>query len=807
MKPLHLIFRLLCVMWVWISVAQAQTSIKPITVDSAFTSQNIGLALELLEDPGAQLTLTDIRSPTHAQQFKPSVKKSPSFGYTSSAYWARFRLNVQPDAKESLDAPLYLNLAYGQTDLINVWCFDAADKLLMHQRAGDHVPLEQWPTTHREPAFQIPTVAHACYLRVETTSSLQMPLTLSTQQAFESMHFTDTAIQALYFGALLVMFFYNFLVAFTTRSWAYVSYTAFLLSYGLFQCAFGGLGYALLWPNAIGWADSVTPFLVSCIGVSSVTFAIIFLDLKRYTHRLYKFGLFVLSLLLLNLVLAWVLPYSIAIKYVIFVGPFWSFFLISAGVYLSWQGVRTAQIYLLAWLVFILGTLTIMVGSLGFLPFNAFTANASQIGSVIEFILLSFALTNRIKNLQLTLLQAQEKVTHHLRTVEQQLEHQVAERTAQLQLANQEMLGAYTLVDAARQKAEDSKLQAEQAQQQAEAAQQQATQALNHVQASQKQLVQAEKMASLGLLVSNVAHEINSPLGAINSSNLTITDSMRATLENFPRLLQTISREQRTLFLQLVSHTQLTDVMFSTREERTLTKQLTAFLDNAGVDGSVRKARLLVRLRAYSQAAEYLPLLTSPDCDFILSVAAGVADVLSGTSNIHTATHKISRILASLKELSGGERTLSLFENHIHQSVEKAIADLENKLYDVDVVRNYQDIGPLRCDPEALQQVWSHLILNGLHAMQHRGVIMIGIRALDNHAEIRIADFGCGISPTIKDRIFEPFFTTRASGEGGGMGLAIVKNVVEQHHGRIDVQSEPGMGTTVTVFLPYQTVA
>lgn len=88
--------------------------------------------------------------------------------------------------------------------------------------------------------------------------------------------------------------------------------------------------------------------------------------------------------------------------------------------------------------------------------------------------------------------------------------------------------------------------------------------------------------------------------------------------------------------------------------------------------------------------------------------------------------------------------------------------------------------------------------------MNHHGVLMIGLRSADNHAEIRIADFGCGIAPEIKDRIFEPFFTTLASGEGSGMGLAIVKKIVEQHQGRIDVQSEVGVGTTITVILPYQ---
>ena len=80
---------------------------------------------------------------------------------------------------------------------------------------------------------------------------------------------------------------------------------------------------------------------------------------------------------------------------------------------------------------------------------------------------------------------------------------------------------------------------------------------------------------------------------------------------------------------------------------------------------------------------------------------------------------------------------------------------------------------------------------------------MIGLRASDGQVEVKVTDFGAGMTPEVKDRAFEPFFTTRASGEGGGMGLSIAKNIVDAHKGTMDVQTEVGMGTTVTVTLPY----
>ena len=797
----HWLLLLICMI---LHVATAQATPAPIDITETFSERNISLDIALLQDVSTTLTLNDIRSTDIASRFTSSIKSNPSFGFTSSAYWSRFQINHLHEKQSNMaDQQLYLTLAYSQTDMAELWCTNQYGEVILQQRAGDHVLLTEWPVRHRDPTFKINPSAHTCWLRVHTSSSLQLPLILTTHKAFVQMRTRDTAYQSMYFGALLVMLIFNALIATTTRSWAYAFYTFFLISYALFQCSFGGVGYQLLWTNRIGLADTLVPFLVACLGVSSSVFALNFLDLKKSAPKIYKFGVLVGFLFALNLFTVWFLPYAHGVRMVMLVTPFWAIFLLGAGIYLSLKAVRAAQIFLAAWLVFILGTLIIVVSRFGFLPINAFTANASQIGSAIEFVMLSLALSYYIKSLQQNLLSEELKISEQLRISGQNLELKVQERSTALQLANQEIQHAYIQAEASRQKAETSKIQAEKAQQQAETAHQQATRSLQELQATQTQLVQTEKMAALGLLVSNVAHEINSPIGAIQSSNMTMADSMRATLQNFPKLMDTLGRNDMTLFLQLLTHSYTSDVRFSSREERTLTKQVSTFLDLAGLEGAVRKARLLVALRAHSDVPTYLPLLNNPDCDFILSVAAGVGDLFNGSNNIHSAAGKVNRIVTSLKELTGSERTSFMFENHIHQSLENAISALEAQLHGIDVVRNYQEIAPLRFDRELLQQVWQHLILNATHATARRGAIMIGLRTYNNQAEIRITDFGCGIAPDIKDRIFEPFFTTRASGEGGGMGLSIAKKIIEQHHGSIEVESKVGDGTTFTVNLPY----
>jgi signal transduction histidine kinase len=108
----------------------------------------------------------------------------------------------------------------------------------------------------------------------------------------------------------------------------------------------------------------------------------------------------------------------------------------------------------------------------------------------------------------------------------------------------------------------------------------------------------------------------------------------------------------------------------------------------------------------------------------------------------------------------------------------------------------------LWCQPDALNQVWTNLIHNALLAMQHQGTLTLSLRQQGEELQVAVADSGCGIAPELLPRIFEPFFTTRAAGEGSGLGLDIVRQIVTAHGGRIEVQSTLGVGSVFTVSLP-----
>ena len=118
-------------------------------------------------------------------------------------------------------------------------------------------------------------------------------------------------------------------------------------------------------------------------------------------------------------------------------------------------------------------------------------------------------------------------------------------------------------------------------------------------------------------------------------------------------------------------------------------------------------------------------------------------------------------------------------------------------------MRQYEEIPAISCLPDELNQVWTNLIHNALQAMNHEGTLTLGIRRIGDEAVVSVGDTGAGIPEAIRDKIFNIFFTTKPVGEGSGLGLDIVKKIIEKHHGRIDFKSEIGVGTTFFVYLPY----
>ncbi|MBH9551436.1 two-component regulator propeller domain-containing protein [Inhella gelatinilytica] len=326
---------------------------------------------------------------------------------------------------------------------------------------------------------------------------------------------------------------------------------------------------------------------------------------------------------------------------------------------------------------------------------------------------------------------------------------------------------------------------------------------LRRLMQAQSRLVQSEKMASLGQLVASVAHEINTPIGAIKSSGAHIHSALTTALAALPALIRTLDDDNLRRFFGLVEARQQHRGMRSSREERAVVRQLTRTLTQHGLPDPDHTAQLLVDLQAESCLDEALPLLRLPQGPRVIALAHSLGTVISGTDNINVAIERVSKIVFALKTFSRSSSDGALEFSDVAAQLGTVLTLYQSVMrHGVELVQHVETVPPLWCQADALNQVWTNLIHNALQAMHHRGTLTLTLRQHGDELQVTVQDTGSGIPPDILPRIFEPFFTTRPSGEGSGLGLDIVRQIVAAHDGRIEVQSTVGVGTVFTVHLP-----
>jgi signal transduction histidine kinase len=642
-------------------------------------------------------------------------------------------------------------------------------------------------------------------MRIQASASLQIPLTLRTSSRFHAYSLQETALQCLYFGALLVMVAYNGLVAAATRSWAYGFYTLFLTGFGLVQASLSGFGFAVLWPNAYFWSDRALPFSISFSGLVSIGFAVILLDIKNTLPRMYKVAKVSSIFFAIHLITLWFFPVSIAIRMVLLIMPIWAFFLLGSGILLTLRGVRVAKIFVTAWLLFIMGALVKMGINFGWVTSNLFTVNAAQVGSAFEFIMLSFALADRIKTTQANLLDAQKKIAEGLRLSEQELTEKIQQRTSALEMAKNH----------------------------AETAQQETAEALADLKATQSQLIEAERLASLGQLVGGVAHEINNPIGVIRSNLELIAYNISLTMKKVPMFIHSLQTKELDLFQSILEDSLLNKQFLSTKEERQKKKEIKKELEELLKENLNQIEMITEQILVLRIKPPYRDLfLGLGEAKFVesLNIAQIFINQSNSIGNIEIAVEKATRVIFALRNYLNTEMHLQRKKVDLIVEVEKALHVYDNYILGkVSILKEFPNSLEMMCIPENLLQVWKNIIFNAVQAMyltEKRMEIKISKEneiperilnmkssysseashlPISNETEwilVSFLDSGMGISDDLQAKLFSPFFTTKALGEGIGLGLYISKKIIHEHGGRIFLESKEG-STEFVIGIPY----
>jgi diguanylate cyclase (GGDEF)-like protein len=415
----------------------AQGRATPVRLTDNFTHADVGRQLQVLEDPFGKLGLDDVRAPKAGQTWADHHSDNLNFGYSHSAFWLRGELiNQATQQTDWLVGMRYPLLDY--LDIYVVW----PDGRVQHHASGDRRAFGSRDLDDRHFYFRLKLQAGdkvQLYARVQGQGSLQAPLEISTPQAQMQRAHREQLLLGIYSGALLAMLVYNLLLSISLRDGAHLYYVVYMAMFGMAQFALSGLAFQHLWPNKPNWGNEATPVFMGLAGWSLLLFSRNFLQLKRHAHRTDKVMQVLQWLFLAAVPATFVMPYAWPIKVVTtatFVVPaVW--LLITAR--LLQQGVQQARYFLAAFGGLLLGSMLTSLHMFGLVPGNVLTEYGLQIGSLLEFTLLSFALAHRLKLAQDDNAQLQRAHAAELESRVQARTHDLDQAMGELTEANQRL--------------------------------------------------------------------------------------------------------------------------------------------------------------------------------------------------------------------------------------------------------------------------------------------------------------------------------------------------------------------------------
>lgn len=427
-------------------IARADT----FAVEESQTKDPLHHHVQYLEDPRHSFTIDEIMD-LPAERWTANENQIFNKGYSDSTWWLKLDLSNASGHKLNR----FVEISYPVLDYIDAY-ITAGGTIKQSYKLGDKYPFHQRPVDHRH--FLIPLEwnndeALTIYLAVRSSSSIQVPIMLWEQHAFYNVDQTRTLVHGVYYGIMFVMIMYNLFVYLAVGDRNYLFYVMFVLCMPLFLASLTGFSFQYLWPNYTTWNDQAILVALSGVVFFGGIFTYRFLALgKRHPIHIWIVGSLTVGALAI-IVASFYLSYRIMIHTLIPFAALACIYAFISGI-LQWrEGNLAARYYTVAWTALLGGGVILALNKFHIIPKNTFTEYATQIGSALEVILLSFALAERINqerrmrfdtqqemlNTERELRQAREEALLIQKQATESLEQRVKERTKELEELNHKL--------------------------------------------------------------------------------------------------------------------------------------------------------------------------------------------------------------------------------------------------------------------------------------------------------------------------------------------------------------------------------
>ena len=663
----------------------------------------------ILKDKNNSLSIKEALNST----FFKSTQKVPNFQITKSSIW--IKINILN--KSSLDH-LTLELPYPTIDSVSLITV-LANGTYSIENTGEYIPVYKRLFKHQNYIFNLnikPNESGLFLLKLNASEQIQLPLILGSEKLILESNYSLDLIFGIYAGVIIVMLFYNLFVYLSIKDNTYLIYVLYILAVGFTQGSVQGYTTRFFYPNSMYLANLMIVIAPVFSGVFAILFAKKFILIKKHTPILDKILSLIIIFYFVILFFGLLGFYHLSAELVQANAGLASITVLITSYVILKMNYKPALFFFISWSIFLSSVVIFVLRNFNVLPYNTFTYYALEAGSALEVVLLSFALADKINTYKKETeeLQAQALVTAQEKAEAKEneniiLEHRVEERTFELSETNKNL-----------------------------------NKTLTDLKEAQTQLVEAEKMASLGQLTAGIAHEINNPINFVSAN------------------IEPLKRDVDLLVdaIQTMENVGLSEIPVSEKQQQ--------------IDGYKEEIDF-----------DYLKL--------------EIGQLLNG---IHEGASRTAEIVKGLKIFARLDED-DLKKADINEGLASTLLVANNIIgKNIQVIRNFGQIPVIECFPGKLNQVFLNIISNAIYAIDEKfckepgGVLEITTACDDKYLLITITDNGTGMSEATKKKIFEPFFTTKNVGVGTGLGMSIVYNTIKKHHGEIDINSAEGEGTS-----------